>query len=40
LEPIEYVSDVQTTFVETVTVKSIVNDNVYAKDLLEDVDRV
>ena len=35
-----YVSDIQTTYVESVTIKSIVNDNVYAKDLLEDIDRV
>jgi hypothetical protein len=36
-----YVADIPTIYVESVTtIKSIVNDNIYAKDLLEDVDRV
>ncbi|CAF3702912.1 unnamed protein product [Rotaria sp. Silwood1] len=45
-EPITYVSDIPTTYVETVTTKSIIttttliaNDAVSAKDLLEDIDR-
>ncbi len=43
-EPTTYVSDIPAAYVEAVTIKStttlIVNDAVYAKDLLEDIDRV
>ena len=39
--PMTYVADLPTIYGESVTtIKSIVNDNLYAKDLLEDVDRV
>ncbi len=45
LEPTTYVSDTPAAYFEAVTIKSttttlIVNDAVYAKDLLEDIDRV
>ncbi len=46
MEPTTYVSDIPAAYVEAVTIKStttttlIVNDAVYAKDLLEDIDRV
>jgi len=44
LEPITYVPDIPAPYVETVTIKStttlILNDAVYAKDLLEDIERV
>jgi hypothetical protein len=42
--PITYAPDIPAPYVETITVKStttlILNDAVYAKDLLEDIERV